>query len=333
MNLDDQKYNRFSLVREMMETPKVIADFPIKEMNKYLSAMKQERFLLTGEGSSRIFPAMKIIYDSLRNGWPGVMFTEGAAQSQDYALRDTLVFVASNSGRTKEAVRLIEDVKKRQGSAIFAIVGHDNTPIQEQSDIHYLLRCGAEKAVAATKSVVEQALFYDILFRMKYNAPLPDLEKLAELFESVLTAELPMDLTDLMKNASTIYWAGLSNGVAEELTLKTNEIIRKPADFLAGTYAVHGIEEVMAEDQLVILLDLFEEEEKYEQVLAKGVGMSVIAVADLETRFRTVTVPEFGEFTPYLQMAAGWSLLVETGIALGIDLDKPVRARKIGYEV
>ena len=31
-------------------------------------------------------------------------------------------------------------------------------------------------------------------------------------------------------------------------------------------------------------------------------------------------------------MAAGWNVLVETGIRLGVDLDKPERARKVGNE-
>ena len=31
-------------------------------------------------------------------------------------------------------------------------------------------------------------------------------------------------------------------------------------------------------------------------------------------------------------MAAGWNLLVEVGMQLGINLDKPQRARKVGNE-
>ena len=45
------------------------------------------------------------------------------------------------------------------------------------------------------------------------------------------------------------------DGVAEELTLKTNEITRKRSDFLEGTYAVHGIEEVMAPSDVVFVVD------------------------------------------------------------------------------
>jgi glucosamine--fructose-6-phosphate aminotransferase (isomerizing) len=134
-------------------------------------------------------------------------------------------------------------------------------------------------------------------------------------------------------SAGTIYWAGRNDGVAEELTLKTNEITRKPADYLEGTYAVHGVEEVMNADDVVIWVDSYHEsEQKFEDVLVKGVGLSVVTIASRDTRFPTIRIPDAGDLSPFIQMAAGWNLLVEIGLSLGIDLDKPLRARKVGNE-
>jgi glucosamine--fructose-6-phosphate aminotransferase (isomerizing) len=119
--------------------------------------------------------------------------------------------------------------------------------------------------------------------------------------------------------------------VAEELTLKTNEITRRKADFLEGTYAVHGIEEVMDAGELVVVVEPFEsEEEKFRQCLIEGVGLEVCAISTRKTTFPTVLIPEAGDYRSYVEIAAGWNLLVEIGIALGIDLDKPERARKVG---
>jgi glucosamine--fructose-6-phosphate aminotransferase (isomerizing) len=59
--------------------------------------------------------------------------------------------------------------------------------------------------------------------------------------------------------------------------------------------------------------------------------MTVIAVASKPTMFPTIQVPE-SDLQSYVNMAAGWNLLVEVGVKLGIDLDKPVRARKVGNE-
>ena len=124
--------------------------------------------------------------------------------------------------------------------------------------------------------------------------------------------------------ASTLYLAGYNDGVAEELALKTNEITRKKSDFLEGTYAVHGIEEVMDRDDLVIVIDPIDAEiEKFQDVLVKGVGLTVIAIADRETPFPTLRVPSAGEMTPYLYLCAGWNLLVEVGLKMNIASTSP----------
>jgi glucosamine--fructose-6-phosphate aminotransferase (isomerizing) len=134
--------------------------------------------------------------------------------------------------------------------------------------------------------------------------------------------------------APTIYFAGFNDGVAEELTSKTNEITRKKSDFLEGTYAVHGIEEVMDPGDIVFVVDPIDDEaDKFHDVLEKGVGLKVVAIANRPTRFPTILVPDAGDFTPYVYLCAGWNVLVEIGMASGINLDKPQRARKVGNEL
>jgi len=146
-----------------------------------------------------------------------------------------------------------------------------------------------------------------------------------------LTLQVPAEITHMVTDSPVIYWAGPNDGVAEELTLKTNEITRKPSDYLEGTYAAHGIEEVMDAGEVVIWIDPIQTQEaKFEEVLVKGVGVHIIAISSRDTRFPTIKIADAGDYAGYAHMAAGWNLLVETGIALGVDLDKPVRARKVG---
>ena len=231
-------------------------------------------------------------------------------------------------------MRLIRSLKAGNGGAkIVGVVANDGTPIKTEPDASYLLTCGKEAAVAATKSVVEQALFYDILFRKKNGQSLPDLARLGDQIAEVLEAKVPEAVLRPLIEAPLLYWAGRNNGVAEELRLKTNEITRKKSDFLEGTYAAHGVEEVMTQEEAIIFVDPFEAEEaKYTEVLVDGVGLGAVAIASRETSFPTFVIPDAGDFAPYVQMAAGWSLLVEVGIANQIDLDKPERARKVGNE-
>ena len=147
----------------------------------------------------------------------------------------------------------------------------------------YTLRCGKEDAVAATKSVVEQALFYrSLLGPWEKASPMTTNQQQAgRKAQEVLEAELDPALVQKIARAPVIYFAGRNNGVAEELTLKTNEITHKKSDYLEGTYAVHGIEEIMQPEEVVLVIDPFPAEmEKFKTTLVDGVGMTVIAVAD-----------------------------------------------------
>lgn len=333
MKVEKKEYGRYALVREMAETVEVVRNFDLARLQGH--TIISERLFLSGEGSSRIFPAKRFRAQALRDGASLETVVEGATQALEYALAGYHVFIASNSGKTAEGVRLLRALREQDPGpvSITAVAATGEAPIPREADDAYILSCGKEEAVAATKSVVEQALYYDLLYRTLAEKSPVDFAGLAEMMNTALRAQIPEEIVDAAVKAPMIYFAGRNDGVAEELTLKTNEITRKKSDFLEGTYAVHGIEEVMREDELVVLVDPFpEEEEKLHRVLEDGVGLKVAAIADRETRFPTITIPSGGEMASYIQLLAGWNLLVEIGIATGIDLDKPERARKVGNE-
>jgi glucosamine--fructose-6-phosphate aminotransferase (isomerizing) len=332
MNLKDGKYTRFKLVREMMQTPEVIRRFDPQDAQAFLPALKASRRLfLTGEGSSRIFPAKRAIYDALRKADALAIASDGATQALEYDLGAYTVFGASNSGETNEVVRLFQQLKAEGHRALFALTAYEDSPLDRLAAASRILISGKEEAVAATKTVVEQALFYDSLLRALRGESMGGLKELADKVEAALTLAIDPGLVKRAKEASMIYFAGRNTGVAEELTLKANEITRRKADFLEGTYAVHGIEEVMDAQELVVVVEPFEsEEEKFRECLIEGVGLEVCAISTRKTSFPTILIPEAGDYRCYVEIAAGWNLLVEIGIALGVDLDNPERARKVG---
>ncbi len=328
-----EKYSRFKLVNEMLETPGIIKNFKLQHADEVLLRIREkEKLFLTGEGSSRIFPAKNAIMQAMRSGTMISLATEGGYQASEYDLSEYVVFGASNSGRTKEVIRLFDGMKKKGQHDRFGLTANHDTQLESLSMETFVLSCGKEDAVAATKSVAEQALFYQALITELQGASLDGkLEQLAAAVEDVLTLKIDPVITDAIANAGTIYFAGRNDGVAEELTLKTNEITRKKSDFFEGTYLVHGVEEVMNADDVVILIDPFEEElEQIDKLIAQGVGCTVVAVSSKETDFPTIRVQDTGELSNYVYLAAGWNILVEVGITLGIDMDKPERARKIG---
>ncbi|NLX12204.1 MAG: sugar isomerase [Phycisphaerales bacterium] len=336
MNLKDERYARFALVREMMEAVDVVARFDSGRMAQVAHQIKGVgRLLLTGEGSSRIFPAKNAIRKALTWGLDLQVVTEGSRQAAQYDLAKFAVFCASNSGRTKEVVLLAKKLYASGNPHCYGLCANQGTLLEEATAQAFVLTCGWEQAVAATKSVIEQALFYySLLAHLAGRDPAADINDLADKIRATLTQSIDPELIQKAVRARTIYFAGYNDGVAEELTLKANEITRCKSDYLEGTYAVHGIEEIMDPHDIVLVVDPIEEEQqKFQDVLVKGVGLTVAAIADHPTPFSTIRVPAAGELTPILYLCAGWNLLVDIGLALGNDLDKPQRARKVGNEL
>jgi glucosamine--fructose-6-phosphate aminotransferase (isomerizing) len=333
---DQPSHTRYGLVRDMLEVPALVRRFDCDRMSETGRQLHDiGKLLLTGEGSSRIFPAHSVIAHARRSGWPLTLHTEAARQACEYPLAGWGVFALSNSGRTAEVIDLFTRLQEVGHPHRYSLTALPGSKLESLASRAYVLTCGPEGAVAATKSVFEQALFYRALLEHAVGRPELSgrLSELAGAVEKALALPIGRELIERVAQAKTIYWAGRNDGVAEELTLKTNEISRKDADYLEGTYSVHGVEEVMDAEDVLLWVDPYEESEaKFHDVLVKGVGMEVIAVSSRPTRFPTILIPDAGDLNPFVQMAAGWNLLVEVGLALDINLDQPLRARKVGNE-
>ncbi|MFK7789342.1 MAG: SIS domain-containing protein [Phycisphaeraceae bacterium] len=334
MNNTDSKYQAFNLCTDMLASAEVVKAFDPTVADPIAAAVKQAgKLMLTGEGSSRLFPAKHAIKVARQRGYGLQLHTEAGCQAQGYFLVDWAVLAASNSGRTAEVVQLFKQLEAAGHDKRFSVAAFADSVLQQSANHGVVLGCGEEGAVAATKSVIEQALVVQAVIEVAVDdEQLADYRKaIAVAMHDAMTAEVPDEITQTIAASPVIYWAGPNDGVAEELTLKTNEITRKPSDFLEGTYAAHGIEEVMNAGDVVLWIDPIENQEaKFDEVLVKGVGVKIIAISSRDTRFPTIKVNDCGQYTGFAHMAAGWNLLVETGIALNVDLDKPVRARKVG---
>ncbi len=319
-----------ALIREMLETPGILRRFDSTQVRGWADAMAGKRLLVTGEGSSRIFPTKNLIARSLQTGHTLNITTEGARQAAEYDLRSFNVLAGSNSGRTRELISLCEKLTQDK-IPCYAVTANAGSRLTEVATDSRVLGCGAEQAVAASKSVVEHALLYQSLLG---SDEWGQQAAAADGCAAVLAQTIPAAMLDAISAAPVIYFSGRNNGVAEELTLKANEIARRKSDYLEGTYALHGIEEVMRQDEVIILIDPFREEiEKYQKVLEQGVGIKIIAISSTETPFDTLRIPRLDGFDAYFQLMAGWNVLVSVGLACGIDIDKPQRVRKVGNAI
>jgi len=336
MQADLAPYSQFSLVTDMLQTASVIRSFNPAIVQPLIEPIRTAgKLFFTGEGSSRLFPAKGAILKSRRQGWPLVLHTEAGRQSQEYPLGDWAVLGMSNSGRTAEVIRLFSELMDAGHPRLFSVTALAESMLERLAQQGFVLQCGKEGAVAATKSVIEQALFCRALVEAVAGQTTlaPRLAMLGDHVQQALTMPIDSALIDKLAAAGTIYFAGRNDGVAEELALKTNEITRKRSGYLEGTYAVHGVEEIMNADDVVIWIDPYaESEQKFQDVLVKGVGLTVIAVSSRPTQFPTLIIPDAGDLSGFVQLCAGWNILVEIGMKLGINVDKPQRARKVGNE-
>ena len=241
MNLKDKKFAKFALVKEMLETSEVVRNFDLNQRGVQNVAgliRKSGRVFLTGEGSSRIFPAKNFIANFQGRALAIATGTQGSFQALECDLSNWVVCGASNSGETKEIINLLvklRDAGKKDLVAVTATKGSTLTKVANESII---LSCGREKAVAATKSVVEQGLVYSaVLAQLNGCSCLADNQaKAADALTAAMETEIDPKIVAMLQKAPMIYFAGRNNGVAEELTLKTNEIVRNKSDYLEGTY-------------------------------------------------------------------------------------------------
>lgn len=336
MQLNTPPYSQFGLVTDMLAVPQIVRNYHPDVVNQLVQEVRDKgKLFFTGEGSSRLFPTKAALRFARSIGLDFPLHTEAGRQSQEYQLADWAVLALSNSGRTTEVIRLYHQLTENKHGHLYSLTAFADSALEQLSRRGYVLGCGKEGAVAATKSVIEQALFCRALVEGLAGKPqlAAQLAPLADQIEQALTLSIPSEIVSKLTAATTIYFAGRNDGVAEELTLKTNEITRKRSDFLEGTYAVHGIEEIMQTTDVIVVVNPYaESEQKFHDVLVKGVGATVIAISPRSTMFPTITIPDGGSLAGFVELCAGWNLLVEIGIQLGIDVDKPTRARKVGNE-
>ena len=334
MDINDNEIKKYEIVKEMFQTAGIVRNFDLVSADNFCRNFSEaKKIFFTGEGSSRIFPSKRAISWALKKGTGLSLFSEGATQAIEYDLTDFTVLASSNSGKTKEVALLLSKLGREKHMSVYSVIANGKTILERLATGAFVLSCGIEKTVAATKSVVEQALVMDVCMRIINGSPMPDLTALSEKITEILSLVIDERILEIFASSDVIYFSGRNDGVAEELVLKTSEIVRKKSVYLEGTYAVHGIEEVMRKNETVVIIEPFEEEEeKFGKCLVEGVGMNVIAVSSRQTSFPTIVIPAMDEFNEYLQLVAGWNLLLSTALKMNINPDKPIRARKIGNE-
>src|SRR3989338_6384445 len=329
----------FETEKEMLESADVIKKFDFGITKNLAKEIGSKRVIFTGMGSSVLFPAKqaknRAFELNIRNRVEE-FFASELLSCKDFS--DTFVMLCSNSGMTKETILLQEHIKK-MGAKHTAITAVPDSVLAKRCKNKIIMQCGFEKGIAATKSVIEQGLILDsLIFNLAKNQGRKiELEKinksLASASKNILSnidAKVPKNMLDALADSHFIYFAGRTTGVADEITLKAHEITRKSAFFYPDTHIVHGIEESIESNPMVLF-----EPSKFKKFIGDFRGFSkranckLFGIDDVEI-IGGVKIKSTPYFEDYCLLAGGWGMLRSIAGKLNLNIDKPKKALKVG---
>ncbi len=171
-----------------------------------------------------------------------------------------------------------------------------------------------EVAIAATASVYAQVLTIAEAVAVAAGQSAPIARLRAGAAEAL--AAKPQAIPGIRR----IFWCGGEDGLADELALKTAETTGQAGFSCPGTMALHGVEELWANGDLVIDLGLSSED-------ADDLTRRVTATPARQIRLGALVEDDWA---PLDRLCAGWNLLAAQAALLGRDPAVPRRARKVG---
>ena len=329
----------FETEKEMLESADVLKKFDFDVTKNLAKEIGSKRIIFTGMGSSILFPANQAknrAFELNIKNRVEVYFASELFSCNDFS--DTYVILCSNSGRTKETILLLEHIKKK-GAKYAAVTAVLDSVLAKRCKNKIIMQCGFEKGVAATKSVIEQGLIFDsLIFNLaRDQGKKISFKKIKGLLVSAsknILKNINVNVSDNMlnelANASSLYFAGRATGVADEITLKAHEITRKSAFFYPDTHIVHGIEEAIEANPIILF-----EPTKFKKFIgdfrsfSKRANCKLFGVGSHKI-IKGIKIKSTPYFENYCLLAGGWGLLRSIAKKLDINIDTPKKAVKVG---
>jgi glucosamine--fructose-6-phosphate aminotransferase (isomerizing) len=300
-----------------------------------------KRWFLTGMGTA--LHAAKMT--ELLFTYPAVV-TESAAQFTDRDRRflGSAVLVAiSQSGETADTHSAVQ-LAKQAYARVISLVNVVDSRIARSASFRIYNNIGPEKAVASTKALLSQVTILALLAiwvsqhssAKDRNHELAALRLLPAFLEQLLDNINPVKWLALqLKTIQHLYVLGRGNSyaVALEAALKMAEVSYIHAQALHGADMKHGPLALIEVDTPVIMLippDKLHEKNLTTMHELKARGARIIAIANqtdvavaglADVHLAVPNAPVF--LFPWLAVTICQLLAYYTGVARGIDVDKP----------
>lgn len=327
--------------KEMAESAGVFRAFDFDETKLLAKSIGAKRIIFAGMGSSILFPAKNAKARSFGLGIKNrveAFFASELLSCNNF--EDSYVILLSNSGMTKETMLLLNHLKWKNAK-FAAVTAVADSPLAKKSKNKIIMGCGFEKGVAATKSVMEQALILDSLvfhlaksqgIKINFRKLNKSMIDASEKILLNISLKLPEFMLESLSKAGSIYFAGSNKGAADEIALKTHEIAGKSAYFYPATHIVHGIEESIKANPIILF-----EPSKFKPFIpdfkkfSGRTGCSLFGIdAKDSSSIDTIKIKSNEFFNNYCLLAGGWGILRNVANELGINMDRPKKAVKVG---
>ena len=128
----------YGVVNDMFDTIDIVQKIDTHAIQPIMSYISNKSWIvLTGEGSSRIFPAKMMRHQAMRHGYHQHIVTQWWLQLMEYDLSTYAVLACSNSGKTKEIISLLSNLQQQGHQACIWITAWQQTPLQQVTQYWY----------------------------------------------------------------------------------------------------------------------------------------------------------------------------------------------------
>jgi glucosamine--fructose-6-phosphate aminotransferase (isomerizing) len=331
---------QYFMLKEIMEQAQVLGQTVCQDGKRFtkiaLDILRANQVIITACGTSRYAALVgRYLFSRVGKKFCDVVMASEFGYFADSVDKNTVVIAVSQSGETADVVEGVKAARDA-GARVISVINRPNSILADLSHQVIYLNCGAEIAVAATKTFLSQlAIFYLLSFSMvdsfdEAAAKLTDLSsKITRVLDSNKSALIK--LSQKLKDKNDFYYIarGINFAIASEGALKLKEISYIHAEGMPAGELKHGTLALIEPGTPVVVIcpaDYTFSETLSNAMEAKSRGAYIIGVSDKESNIYDswVRLPEVDELLyPLVAVVPLQLLAYYLAVNRGCDPDKP----------
>jgi glucosamine--fructose-6-phosphate aminotransferase (isomerizing) len=301
---------------------------------------------LVGHGSSDNAASYGVYAFGLLPGWTAMRDSISLSVYYDAQLdmSRSVVLGLSQSGRTPDVVEYVTRARAR-GALTVAITNEPEAELARAADLVLPLAAGEERAVAATKTYLNQVAALALIAACaaeRCDEFAENIAKVADLLESALPdmerSAREVGVAFAYVGRMYVIGRGIEFATAREIAIKLTETCRVAAEPLTSTDLAHG--PIAALDPLFPVWAIASPDRAFPAVVeaarrAREAGATLVAsgsaAAQIEGAAYILPAPKAPDLllTPLLSVVPGQLVANALAQAKGLDADRPVGLTKV----